>query len=200
MSTEAIYNRRSIRRYRKENLSREIINQILDAARMAPSGKNRQPWKFLVLSGHEKEAFLAAMHRGIEREKNGRAFLPDSKYGLGDAENTLRIMREAPVTVAVLNTNGKNPFDSVTADERIAEIVDTLSIGAAIENMLLKAEEMGIGTLWIANTCFAYEEMVEYLQTEHQLVGAVAMGYADEAPGARPRKSLEEVVEYRGDM
>lgn len=64
--------------------------------------------------------------------------------------------------------------------------------------MLLAAQELGIGTLWIANTCFAYQELVSYLQTQHQLVGAVALGYPDETPPQRPRKPLEDIVEYRG--
>lgn len=63
--------------------------------------------------------------------------------------------------------------------------------------MILAAEELGLGTLWIANTCFAYEELITYLNTDHQLIGVVAVGYADEKPSQRPRKSLEEIMEYR---
>lgn len=63
--------------------------------------------------------------------------------------------------------------------------------------MLLKAEEIGLGTLWIANTCFAYTELEAYLNTKEQLIGAIAVGYADEMPSKRPRKKLEEIVEYR---
>ena len=85
----------------------------------------------------------------------------------------------------------------VDADDRFVEICDTLSIGASIENMLLKATEIGLGTLWIANTCYAYKELTEYLETTQQLVGAIALGYADEKPIQRPRKQLEDIVEYR---
>ncbi|MBR3023444.1 MAG: nitroreductase family protein, partial [Oscillospiraceae bacterium] len=96
-----------------------------------------------------------------------------------------------------LNTNGKSPFDPVNADDRITEICDTLSIGASIQNILLKATELGLGTLWIANTCFAYRELTEYLDTKNQLVGAIAVGYPDESPNPRPRKSLDEIIEFR---
>ena len=48
---DSIYQRRSIRKYKKEGISGEILEKILDAARVAPSGKNRQPWKFLVYGG-----------------------------------------------------------------------------------------------------------------------------------------------------
>lgn len=194
---EAIYNRRSIRKYKQQTVPADVVRAILDAGRMAPSGKNRQPWKFIVFAGRDKEELLNAMERGIAREKEDHAYLPASAGGLADAQNTLRIMREAPIAVIILNTNGRNPFESVTPDERVAEIVDSLSIGAAVENMLLQAEELGIGCLWIANTCFAYGELVEYLDTKDQLVGAVSMGYADESPAARPRKPLEQIVEWR---
>lgn len=70
-------------------------------------------------------------------------------------------------------------------------------IGASIQNILLKAYELGLGTLWIANTCFAYKELVEYLETDRQLIGAIALGYADECPRQRPRKSIEEIMEFR---
>ena len=106
-------------------------------------------------------------------------------------------MKEAPIIIVVLNTNAKSPFLQIDNDERISEICDTLSIGASIENMLLAAEEIGLGTLWIANTCFAYPELVTYLNTEEQLVGAIAVGYANESPRQRPRKEMDEIVEYR---
>ena len=137
------------------------------------------------------------MERGLEREYKGEAVLPKSRFGLSDARHTLHIMRQAPVVLIILNTNGTSPFLPIDEDKRVSEICDSLSIGAFIQNMLLKAQELGLGTLWIANTCFAYPELVEYLQTEEQLIGAVALGYPDEEPAARPRKELEEIVEWR---
>lgn len=196
MNTEEIYTRRSIRKYKKDMPTLEDINIILDAGRVAPSGKNKQPWKYLVYAGEKKKELLNAMENGLNREKSGESLLVNSRYGLPDAVNTLRIMREAPVIIMVVNPHGKNPFEQITADERVTEIVDSLSIGASIENMLLKAEEMEIGTLWIANTCFAYSELMEYMKEEGQLICAVALGYADEAPAARPRKRLADITEY----
>lgn len=197
MRIEAIYGRRSIRRYNDKPISKEIIEQIIDAGRQAPSAKNRQPWKCIVFENEAKAELLSCMERGLEREYKGEAVLPKSRFGLTDARHTLRIMRQAPVVIVVLNTNGESPFLPIDEDKRVSEICDSLSIGAFIQNMLLEAQELGLGTLWIANTCFAYPELVEYLQTEEQLIGAVALGYPDEKPAARPRKELEEIVEWR---
>lgn len=196
MGNSAIYTRRSIRKFQDKPVAREIIEEIIRAGSAAPSAKNRQPWKCVVLGNQRKAEFLDAMERGIDREEHTYAMLPKSRSGLADAKNTLRIMREAPILIAVINTNGKSLFTPLDADERITEICDTLSIGAFIENMLLQAQELGLGTLWVANTCFAYEELTAFLAMQGQLIGAVALGYADECPAMRPRKPLEEIAAF----
>ncbi len=193
----SIYSRRSIRKYKDKQVEKELIEKIIDAGRMAPSAKNRQPWQYIVLGGKSKADFLEQMRKGIFREENGGAILIGSANGISDAKNTWKIMVTAPILIVVLNNNGKSPFNEIDADSRFVEIFDALSIGASIENMLLKATELGLGTLWIANTCYAYKELTEYLGTSLQLVGAIALGYADEAPSQRPRKAMEDIVEYR---
>ena len=194
---DTIHNRKSIRKYLDKPVSEDLIEQIIDAARRAPSAKNRQPWQYIVFGGHNKTEFLECMWKGILREENERVTLPNSQNGLADAKNTWNIMMQAPILIVVLNNNGKNPFEDIDVDNRFIEIFDTLSIGASVENMLLKANEMGMGTLWVANTFYAYEELTEYLGTTHQLVGAIALGYPAEDPTPRPRKLMEETVEYR---
>lgn len=196
MGDKAIFDRRSIRKFSNKDVPKEIVDAIIRAGMAAPSAKNRQPWKCIVLGNVHKKEFLACMEMGIKREEIN-SMLPQSKSGLTDAKNTLQIMREAPVLIVILNTNGKSPFVSLNADERFTEICDNLSIGAFIENMLLQAQELGIGTLWIANTCFAYRELISYLDTEFQLIGAIALGYANENPTARPRKLFDDIVEFR---
>lgn len=197
MAINAIYERRSIRKFQEKDISIELLNKILDAGRVAPSAKNRQPWRYIILGNEYKKEFLKAMEDGLQREEKGITDLPKSQYGLPDARNTLRIMQEAPIIIAVINTNAKSPFCPLDNDGRIAEICDSLAIGASVENILLAAEELGLGTLWIANTCFSYTELVAYLNTEEQLVCAIAVGYANENPRQRLRKPLNEIVEYR---
>lgn len=197
MSIKSIYNRRSIRNFLEKDIPLELLYEILNAGREAPSAKNRQPWKYIVFGNEKKKELLQAMKAGLDREDKGIIDLPKSRFGISDAKNTLRIMSEAPIIIIVLNTNAISPFLKINNDERISEICDSLAIGASIENMVLTAEDMGLGTLWIANTCFAYSELVEYLDTDKQLVGAIAIGYPNEKPAKRPRKSLEEIAEFR---
>ena len=72
------------------------------------------------------------------------------------------------------------------------------SASAAIENMALTAADLGLGSLWIANTYFAYPELKAWLDMPGELVAALTLGYAAEAPARRPRKSLAEKVVWRG--
>ncbi len=194
---DCIKERRSIRKYKPQLLEKETVDEIIRAGILAPSAKNRQPWKFIVYGEKSKKELLAEMEKGLLRERDGNAILPNSKSGLADAFHTLKIMKEAPILIVLLNTNSASPFENIDAEERITEICDNLSIGAAVENMLLKATELGIGSLWIANTFFAYPELADYIGTAYQLVGAVSLGYSDEVPAARPRRCLADVAEYR---
>ena len=76
---EAIKNRRSIRKYKCKAVDKEAIAQILQAGMLAPSSKNRQPWKFVVATESAKEEACQAMEEGIRREKKD-PFIPDSGY------------------------------------------------------------------------------------------------------------------------
>ncbi|MBR1567823.1 MAG: nitroreductase family protein [Lachnospiraceae bacterium] len=189
--------RKSIRKYKPDPISEEDLRTILEAGRVAPSAKNRQPWEFIVFTGTPKDEVLTQMEKGIEKQKKS-LFMPKKfKQGMASADNTLRIMREAPVIILVLNIRHGNPYLPVFAGKRVSEILDTLSIGAAIENMLLAATQLGIGSLWIGNTVYAHKEITSYLGTKHQIAGAIALGYANETPEGRPKKSLDEIVSYR---
>ena len=190
-----IENRRSIRKYKPDEIERKLIEEIIYSASLAPSAKNRQPWKFIVYQGKEKDKLVDVMRHGINSEKTTHELMPEWAFAIPDAENTVRIMQEVPCLIAVLNTH--TPFASIENEKRIVEICDSLSIGAAIENMILTATGCGLGTLWIANTCFAYNELMDFIGTDSQLTGIVAVGFADEAPDKRPRKSFGEIVEYR---
>lgn len=192
-----IFNRRSIRRYQETAIAKELIEQIIQAAIAAPSAKNRQPWKFVVVSGTAKQEMIAAFERGMEREKGADALMPNFRQYISSARHTLSIMRKAPVTIFVINTLALDLQQTLTAEERIYEICNMQSIGAALENMTLTATKLGLGSLWICDTYFAQQELMNFLNTDGGLVAAMTIGYADQAPDARPRKAMCDIVEWR---
>ena len=190
---EVITNRRSIRKFTSDAISKEQIEAILEAGRQAPSGKNRQPWHFVVIDSLKaRENLYEVMQKGNDAyaELFGEA-------GLGSARNTLRAMRESRFTVLIVSPDIPHPIYSADGEEnpmRISDIVDLQSVGAAIQNMILAAWEMGIGSLWICDTFHSYPALVEEYKLEGLLVAAVSFGIAAEAPAARPRKPMQEIV------
>ena len=194
----AIFERRSIRKFKDLEVSDELIRKVIKAGAEAPSAKNRQPWKYIVFKGNSREEMLGVMDMGLDMALAEPSLPEQGKAGVMDAKNTLRIMRGAPVIILVLNTNGTSPFGKpLDIFSHITEICDSMSCGASIENLLLAATGEGLGSLWIANTFYAHEPLRAYLKTDKQLIAAVALGYPDEDPVKRPRKDFEEIIEIR---
>jgi nitroreductase len=193
---EAIAARRSIRRFKPDPIPEETLTQILTAGSLAPSGKNRQPWRFVVVKEDQRPEMLRILQEGINRTV-AKGEDP------GSSEWTAHVMEQAPVTVFVFNPDGIYPWLAHSIDQNFTEVVDTQSIGAAIQNMLLAALDLGIGSLWICDVFYAYEELANWLgegASEHargQMIAAISFGYPDEAPPARKRKSLDELVKVK---
>jgi len=192
MNIQAIETRRSIRKFKADAVQRTHMEQILEAARIAPSSCNNQTWKFLVLGPESRERALGTMERTIrEKMENG-----GNRQTLAGAAHTLRIMKSAPELVFVVNPTAGSMLAPIDGMDHAMELLDTVSVGAAIENMILEAESLGLGTLWIGFTIVAYDEIVKALGINGQLLCAVAIGYPDEQPAARPRKAFDEIVEW----
>ena len=191
-----IVNRRSIRAYLPAPVSREDIETVLQAGALAPSSKNRQPWRFTVTAGAGKAEALAAMARGLEEEKC-RPLLPESAPFLSGAWRTLEVMRQAPVVIFVTNPQGRDPRQPMPADQRVGELCNAQSLGACLENMSLQATALGLGSLWICDTFFAYGALNEWLGGPGCLAAAMALGYAAENPPPRPRKPLAGLADWR---
>lgn len=192
-----IYERRSIRKFQNKPIQKQDILDIIQSAMKAPSSKNRQPWKFIVVQGKEKEEMLNVFRKGIFREETGNALLPQSREHIAGAKYTVKILEQSPVVIFVVNALGKGLLKEISTEERVYDICNIQSIGASIQNMLLTATEKGIGSLWICDTYFAYTELSEWLNVEGEFLAAVAFGYPNENPNERPRKKLEDVLEWR---
>ena len=204
---EAILKRRSIRKYLDKPVSSEQIRKIIKAGTYAPSGKNSQPWRFTVLTGVEKDKITDLMEKGLNRleEKHGAVIL-------GSTKNTCRIMKEAPVLVLVWIMK-----ESFTADrlkgmvkklkevfpnaEKIQFNVEAQGVSAAIQNMLLMAYSMGIGSLWIADIYWVLDDLVAYFDKENwELFAGVSFGYPDDSElnkSPLSKLSVDEVTEFK---
>ncbi|MBN2091246.1 nitroreductase family protein [candidate division KSB1 bacterium] len=186
---EAIYQRRSIRKFKNTAVADEIIEKVLLAATQAPSGKNSQPWHFIVVKADKRAEMIRLMQDGIDKR---------AAQGMetGSAKWSIRVMEQAPVTIFVFNTSETNIEKEKNFVQTLLNSVDVQTIGAAIQNLLLAAQHYGLGTLWICDVFFAYYELCAWFGENHQMIAAVSLGYPNEQPAARPRKTLSQVVRW----
>jgi nitroreductase len=174
---DTIAKRQSIRKFKDDPIPQDVLDQILKAATLAPSGKNKQPWKFYVVRGEKRAEMIAEMQKGMDR-------LRAQGVNTGSARYTIRVLAQAPVTVVVFNPFSRHP------------LLPRDTLGAAIQNMLLAATDLGVGSLWICDVYFGYEELCAWLGEKGEMIAAVALGYPDHKPRFRPRKPLDEVTVY----
>ena len=195
---EAISARRSIRRFKPESIPRDVVERILRAGIDAPSAKNRQPWRFVVVTEKERNGMIAAMRGGLEwMEQHGAETKLDAQL-LKGAWYTLGVMEQAPVNIFILNPHGASPDKPLLPyGERFADLANEQSVGAAIQNMCLAATDMGLGSLWIADVYSAYHALTDWLGVECLLVAALSVGYPDVSPNERPRTKVSEATTWR---
>lgn len=181
---ETIKNRRSIRKYKNTEISKKIIEDLIDCARLAPSAKNRQPWKFMIVKDKIKNKIADIM---LEKEKNQKFSLERKIYNAkSSVKATANIMKQAPILILVFKPKEDNWI-----------IGDSLSIGAAIEHICLRATDLGLGSLWIRDIVYTQKEIAKLIGHEDmELISAISIGYPNENPKQRPRKKLNEVLEW----
>lgn len=172
---QAILTRRSVRKYQDKPVEREKINACLEAARLAPSACNSQPWHFIVLDDPEiKNAFCKKVFSGVYAL---------SQWAAG-----------APVLIAAVSDKG-NFISRVGNFFRRTEFY-LVDHGIACEHLVLRAWDQGLGTCWIGWLDSAKAEKFFNLPKGKKIEHLIALGYPDEAPEPRPRKKPEEMISY----
>lgn len=164
---EVIAGRRSIRKYKDTPVGRGQIEQLLNFARLAPSWKNLQCWRFLVLTDPDARSRLFA------------AF-PDENPGK-------KAFATAPCAVVVC----ADPSESGVENGMEYYLADT---AIAFDHLCLAAYGMGLGTCWMG--WYDEEAIKEALGIPQQIkvVGITPLGYPDQDPKPRPRKELAQVA------
>lgn len=187
--------RRSVRQYQDRPVERALIEQILEAARWAPSPHGRQPWRFVVLTRHEiKERLADRMGDTWQRELQ--------MDGQGEEIVAIRMRKSreriinAPVVIIpclYLEDLDRYPDERRQADEKIMAIQ---SLGAAIQNMLLMAYELGLDGGWMCAPLFCPEIVCEALNLDTRLIphALITVGYAAADPKRRERLPLSSLI------
>lgn len=188
---DVIKERISCRSYAQGELTELQLRKILTAACHAPSPKNRQPWRFVVLRKQNKKEFLKIIHNSFSN--NSTSYLYEQKLNETNTEKeTYRIMKEADSVILVFNTYSS--VEVLGKEDALFDCANIQAIGAAIQNMILKATELGIGSLWICDIFASYQQICDQYCKNGQLIAAIALGYPAETRKLTTRKSLDELI------
>jgi coenzyme F420-0:L-glutamate ligase / coenzyme F420-1:gamma-L-glutamate ligase len=190
-----LQSRRSVRKYQARPVSRELIEQVLEAARWAPSPHGRQPWRFVVLTRQEVKQQLAdrmgdTWRQNLEMDGQDTEIV---NIRLGKSQQRIR---NAPVLIVpclYLEDLDHYPDEQRQADETVMAIQ---SIGAAIQNMLLMAYDLGLDTGWMCAPLFCPEVVCEALDLDKRLIpqALITLGYAAADPQRRERLPLSSLI------
>ncbi|MGF1471152.1 MAG: TIGR03668 family PPOX class F420-dependent oxidoreductase [Rubrobacteraceae bacterium] len=196
---EATRGRRSVRRYLGKKVEDELVDQVLEAARWAPSPHGRQPWRFAVIRQEAtRERLVEAM--GGEWRSNLQMDGTDPEVVEKRLEGSRRRLLEAPVLV-LLCLYAENLDEYPDEDRQRSELTMAVqSLGAAAQNALLAAYELGLDAGWMCAPLFCPEQVVEALKLDPKLVphALLTLGYAEgDPPKRRARKPLDELIVYQ---
>lgn len=183
----AIKERRSCRVYLPEPIPEETIQKILEAGIWAPSPANNQGWEFIVITGDDVKARIHA--ESVERkqflfEKSGWKWM--SKYDVG-------FLKDAPAIVCVVGDPKKTGADMFLEEGNQGYL---MACSAAIQNMLLAAHSLGLGSLWF--TLFDKGVLREILgiDPEKDPIALVLLGKPGGDPLPTPRKEIEKKATF----
>lgn len=198
-----VHARASHRKYLSDPISDEDMRLLVDAARMAPSGHNLQPWRFIAV---RSRAIIDKMADVIDR-KLGEIFplLPeDWRKKMEGYRFYVEHFREAPLSIAVLTRSFRyEPTDSLLLDMGMpiqkAEHFDMelLGIGAAIQNILLAAQAMGLGSCWLVEpVTYAQRDIESILEVAepYRFVSLITIGKPTKTRQPATRKAVEEIL------
>lgn len=159
--------RHSIRKYKNDPLPEDVFERVMEAARVAPSGKNFQPWKFVVV-----------------RDR-------DLKLRLAEASRNQKFIAEAPVVIVACG------FPEKSYQRQGNYMTSwTIDVAIAVEHLMLQACEEGLGTCWIGAFDEQKVKPILDIPGDVRVLGLTPLGYPAQEPKDRGRKSLSEIVSY----
>lgn len=184
---EAMEHRRSCRKFLPETVDEKAIERILQAGAWAPSPLNAQPWQFIVIRAEEKKQEIFD-----EAERCRKWAIGESGWNWLDTYK-VDFLKQAPVLIAVAGDPKKTGMDMFQQEGTVGY---QHACAAAIQNMLLAAHAIGLGSLWF--TLFDKGELRKILgiPEEKTPLALVCIGKPEKPTGKVPRKKVQEKTTY----
>ncbi|PVX51012.1 nitroreductase [Balneicella halophila] len=164
---DLIHKRHSVRNYSPKKVSRDLIEKIVEAGRLAPSACNKQPWRFMVIDEPE---LLEKVGTAYKRAWFHKA--PAVIIAYGNREEAW-----------VRDYDGKNHCD--------------VDVAIAVDHMTLMAAELGLGTCWVCHFVPEALLEVVPVASNWEPIAMISLGYSDkDKTSEKKRKATEEIVRY----
>jgi nitroreductase len=195
---DAIEKRRSIRKFKSDPVPGEHITALIEAARLAPSGSNTQPWRFKIVSDGETKAKLAvaAYHQSFVAQApvvlvccadlqgyfEGITARSQDFGKEGALEETMvRVLRERTEQLKMMNVQDLAPGIA-------------FNVAIAVEHIVLRALDFGLGSCWVRMIDEQKIKDIFGWGNSIHVVALLPLGYPDEAPAQRKRRTIEEII------
>lgn len=200
---EAIEIRRSIRRYKPDPIPDTVMHELIEAARLAPSGSNAQPWRFMIISDSQQRADIARLggnQRQLVEAPVIMVCCGDLTRMTDEQRNKRRSeLRDAGVydDIGIQATGWlQSRYTQAQSTEDLKRFIPNVqaNVFIAIEHIVLRASSLGLGTCWVG--AFDHEKVHTYLQLPDHLfiVMLLPVGYPAQNPKPRARLSIEEIL------
>ncbi|MFW6428803.1 MAG: nitroreductase family protein [Desulfosalsimonas sp.] len=194
--TDVIAQRRSIRKFTNDPVPDNLIDELLEAARLAPSGSNLQPWRFVIVSSEEKKKELNPVTPYKFALKAPVLFVCCADMTV--LETRPKRVKELRETGAFTDVDMEDPnsgkykgglSQSVTAKGYLA-----MNVAIAVEHIVLRAVDLGLATCWLGRVDVEEAKKILELPEHLEFICLLPVGYPAQSPGQRPRLSREEIV------
>jgi nitroreductase len=197
---EAIAKRRSIRRFTDEPVSREDLLELIEAARLSPSGCNSQPWRFRLVTDRPVIEWFAGTATSKQRwiAKAGAVIVccVDATAYMADSRATIGALRDAglltPEFAQAVEDSYLKPAEC--GPPGVLKGAAALNLAIAVSAMMLRAVELGLGTTWVGRVDEDAVKNKLGLPGHLGIVALLAVGHPAEDPESRPRKALEDIL------
>ncbi len=173
----ALRERHSAGRLKADPVPETLVEQVIEAGTWAPNHRLTEPWRFIVVAGEARRALGEAMARSLSE----RLSQPVGETGRAQLEKERNKPLRAPVLIAVAAAPSNDP--------RVVESEEVAAVAAAVQNMLLAAEALGLGAMWRTGDSAFDPAVKEFLglPPEAHIVAFIYLGYPEPAP-RRPRE------------
>lgn len=195
---DAIEQRRSIRKFKRDPIPDEHIRALIDAARLAPSGSNAQPWRFKVIKDADTRAKLAQAAYGqsfIAQAPVVVVCCADIWSYLEDITARVRELRQTSTVEPSLKQRIRERLEEQKTRD-VSQMVPliTFNVAIAIEHIVLRALDFGLGSCWVR---LIDEQAIKDMfgwGDEVSVVALLPIGYPDESPPPRTRHTIEDIT------